>query len=75
MLKKLAEDFINKMIKEFNKKDNQTKINKEILKPIFDRFTNLVYPYVTLLFIMYSLNLIIIIVILVLICLNKKKSQ
>lgn len=72
MIKKLTQDFLNKVIVELKKDDNKKKINDEILKPIIEKFTKTVYPYVTLLFTMYTLNLIIIVVILILIIFKKK---
>jgi hypothetical protein len=74
MLDKLTKDFINKLILEFNKPDNKTKLEQELINPIFSNFADRIYPYVSLLFIMYSLNLILIIVILILIIINNKKS-
>ena len=47
------------------------KINEEILNPIFKEFSNKIYPYVSLIFLMYILNLILVIIILTLIL--KKK--
>ena len=72
MIKKLTQDFLNKVVIELKKEENKNKINQEILKPIIEKFSNMVYPYVTLLFIMYTLNIIIIVIILIII-LNKKK--
>ena len=71
MLEKLTKDFINKIIIELNKQENKDKIEKDIITPVFSNFASRIYPYVSLLFIMYSLNLILIIIILVLIY-NKK---
>lgn len=67
MIKKLTNNFINKFVKEFNKEENKTKINNEILIPIFSSFSEKIYPYVTLLFVLYTFNLLIIITILLLI--------
>lgn len=72
MIEKLTKDFITKVIVEIKKPDNKEKIHSEILEPLFSNFTDRVYPYVSLLFAMYSINLILIIVILVLIILMKK---
>jgi len=74
MIDKLIKDFIDKSIIELNKKDNKEKIESEILNPIFSRFTERIYPYVSLLFLMYCLNLVLIIVILILIILYNKKN-
>ena len=61
MLEKLTKDFINKLIIEINKEENKTKLEQEVINPIFSNFADRIYPYVSLLFIMYSLNLILII--------------
>lgn len=73
MIEKITKDFINKLILEINKQDNKDKLEKDIINPIFSNFTDRIYPYVSLLFIMYSINLILIIIILVLIILYNKK--
>jgi hypothetical protein len=73
MIEKITKDFINKLILEINKQDNKEKLEKDIINPIFSNFTDRIYPYVSLLFIMYSINLILIIIILVLIILYNKK--
>jgi hypothetical protein len=75
MLEKLTKDFINKIILEINKNENKIKLEKEIINPIFSTFADRIYPYVSLLFIMYSLNLILIIIILILIIIYNKKTQ
>ena len=71
MLDKLTKDLINKVIIEINKPENKNRIEKEIFKPVFTNFADRIYPYVSLLFIMYILNLVLIIIILVLL-INKK---
>ena len=73
MLEKLTKDLINKLVCEVNKQENREKIENQIINPVFCTFANRIYPYVSLLFIMYSLNLILIIVILVLIIIYNKK--
>ena len=72
MFEKLTKDFINKIIIEINKKDNKEKLESQVINPIFFNFAERIYPYVSLLFIMYSINLILIIIILILIIINKK---
>ena len=74
MLEKLTKDFINKLIIEINKDENKTKLEQEVINPIFSNFADRIYPYVSLLFIMYSLNLILIIIVLVLIIMYNKKN-
>lgn len=73
MLDKLTKDFINKLVIEINKEENKTKLEKEVINPIFSNFAERIYPYVSLLFIMYSLNLILVIIVLVLIIMYNKK--
>jgi hypothetical protein len=73
MLDKLTKDFISKLVIEINKEENKTKLEQEVINPIFTNFANRIYPYVSLLFIMYSLNLILVIIVLVLIILYNKK--
>ena len=73
MLDKLTKDFISKLIIEINKEENKTKLEQDVINPIFSNFANRIYPYVSLLFIMYSLNLILVIIVLVLIIMYNKK--
>jgi hypothetical protein len=73
MLDKLTKDFISKIVIEINKEENKTKLEQEVINPIFTNFANRIYPYVSLLFIMYSLNLVLVIIVLVLIILYNKK--
>lgn len=74
MIEKLTKDFINRIIVEINKPNNKDRIHNEILDPIFSNFADKIYPYVSLLFGMYSLNLVLIIIILVLIILMKRQN-
>ncbi len=74
MIDKLIKDLIKKSIEEFKKEENKDLIEKDLVNPILKNFSDRIYPYVSLLFIMYSLNLLLIIIILVLIIMfhNKK---
>lgn len=72
MIDKLTKDFIDKMVIEVKKDENKYKIKNDILNPIFSEFSDKIYPYISILFIMYSLNLVLIIVILFLIIIRKK---
>ena len=71
---KLIKDFVKKTAVEIKKQENKERIENEILNPIFSSFTERIYPYVSLLFILYCLNLILIIIILILIILYNKKT-
>ena len=64
---KITKNIVDKFICQLNNKDNKKKINQDILNPIFKEFSNKIYPYVSLLFLMYILNLILVIIILSLI--------
>ena len=46
------------MVIEVKKDDNRKKIKEDILNPILDEFTEKIYPYINMLFMMYSINLI-----------------
>mgnify|MGYP001166670392 FL=1 len=72
MIDKITKDFIDKMVIEVKKNDNRKKIKEEILNPILDEFTEKIYPYINMLFMMYSINLILIILILILTLFKKK---
>jgi hypothetical protein len=73
MVDKIAKDVINRIVVEINKEDNKMKLEKEIINPILLMFSNKIYPYVSLLFIMYSINLVLIIIVLVLTIIYNKK--
>jgi len=67
MIKNISKNILNKIINEISIQENKDKINNEIIKPILTTFSEKIYPYVSLLFILYCVNLIIIITILILI--------
>jgi hypothetical protein len=73
MLEKLVKDFIKKSVVEFKKQENKEVFEKEFISPLLKNFTDKIYPYISLLFIMYSLNLVLIIVVLILIISYNKK--
>ena len=72
MLDKLTKDCIDKIVIEINKQDNKEKLEKKIIAPILNNFMYKLFPYISLLFIMYSFNIILIISIIILILNNKK---
>ena len=72
MIDKITRDFIDKMVIEVKKDDNRKKVKEDILNPILDEFTEKIYPYINMLFIMYSINLILIILILILTVFKKR---
>jgi hypothetical protein len=72
MIDKITRDFIDKIVIEFKKDDNRRKVKKDILNPILDEFTEKIYPYINMLFIMYSINIILIILILILTVFKKR---
>jgi len=72
MIDKITKDFIDKMVIEVKKDDNRKKVRENILNPILNEFTEKIYPYINILFMMYSINLILIIIILILTVFRKK---
>ena len=73
-MEKIIKDFIEKITIEIQKEENLQKIEFDILNPILLRYTNKIYPYITLLMYLYSLNLLLIVIILILIIMfNRKK--
>lgn len=70
-MEKITKSLLDKFICQLNDADNKKKLNEEILNPIFKEFSNKIYPYVSLLFMMYILNLVLVIIILTLIYLKK----
>ena len=75
MIEQLTKDFINKIVIEVRKDDNKKVIKNDILEPIFSEFSDKIYPYISILFIMYSINIVLIIIILLLIILRKKSES
>lgn len=72
MFDKLTKDIINKLNIELKKEENKKIIRDQIINPILSEITDAIYPYINMLFFMYSLILILIIIILILIILKKK---
>jgi hypothetical protein len=76
MIEKMIKDFIEKMIFEIKKEENQTKIEDELLNPLFIKYSNKLYPYLNILMYLYGLNLFLIILIIILIIMfNRKKIK
>jgi hypothetical protein len=71
MIDKIVHDFINKCIIEIKKENNKELVETHIINPWIKHFTNKIYPYVSLVFIMYCINIILIIIIILLIMKNK----
>ena len=61
MIEKLTRDLITKIVYEIRKEDNKKKIKEDIIYPILCEFSERMYPYITILFIMYMINLVLII--------------
>jgi hypothetical protein len=72
MIDKITRDLIDKIVIELNKEDNKEKLEEKIINPILHNFTSKLFPYISLLFIMYSFNIILIISIIILILNNNK---
>lgn len=72
MFNNFIKNTLNQLVEEFNNEENKNILYQEILTPILNKFTERIYPYVTLLFIMYIINLILIIAILFIILYSRK---
>ena len=71
MIDDIITDIFNKLLLYIKSPKIKKKINNELLEPLFINIYNILYPYVSLLFIMYILNLVLIIIILILIIIKK----
>ena len=61
MIDKLTKKIISRLIIEINKDENKNKLENDVLNPILSIFSQKIYPYVSLLFILYIVNLVLII--------------
>ena len=73
MIDKLTKGLIHKCIHEIKKDENKQQIEMEIINPFMNSISLRIYPYITLLFFMYSLILILIIIILIVLIYKSKK--
>lgn len=71
MIDELTKDFLFKISNELKKEENRTAIKNEIIEPLFNEISAKIYPYISILFGMYCINLILIIIILLMILLKK----
>ena len=53
MIKESAKQFLDKMIDEYEKCENQEKIQEKVLNPIIYYIISVLYPYLLTLFIMF----------------------
>ncbi len=76
MIEKIIKNLIDKLLLEVKKEENQSIIEIELLNPLLTKYTNKLYPYVSLLLFLYCLNLLLIIIILTLIIMfNREKIK
>jgi hypothetical protein len=71
MIDDIISDIFTKLLLYIKSPKIKKKINNELIEPLFINIYNILYPYVSLLFIMYILNLVLIIIILILIIIKK----
>jgi len=74
MINKFAKECINKISIELCKPEIKNQIENQIIKPLLDECRNKLYPYISLILIMYIINILLIIIILILIILYNKKN-
>ena len=67
----ILKQIFKKIIDEFKEEQNKIHFNEEVIQPILKKFTDKIYPYMIILFIMYAFNLILIISILIIILLTR----
>jgi hypothetical protein len=75
MVEKLTSDLLNRFINEIKKEEHQKKIEIEIINPVLIKFSNKIYPYVKIVFIIFILNFLLVFIILILIIIFYKKSN
>lgn len=66
---------LNNALEEFENDENKERIFNSIVSPIFNKFLNRIYPYISFLFIIYIINLILIIIILFVITKTRKIKE
>jgi len=62
---------LQKVLEEFNNEENKKKLYDDVITPVLQKFQEKIYPYVTILFIMYSINLVLIVAILLIILMTR----
>lgn len=75
MIDQITKDLLNRIETELKKDENKNKIKNDILEPIFSDLRDKIYPYISLLFVMHSINIILIVVILFFIVVKKKENK
>jgi uncharacterized membrane protein YfhO len=72
MIEQFASDLLNRLSTELKKENNIKRIEDEIICPLLSSVSSRIYPWITLLFIMYTLILVLIIILFIIIY---KKNQ
>lgn len=67
MIDSLTKDFINRIGKEMNKKENMKNINEKVVDPVIKKFKNTMSPYLNILIGMYTVVLLLIIILIILV--------
>ena len=71
MLSKLTGEIVEKMVSEFNKPDNQKKLEDEIINPFICYILDRLYPYIFITAAVFILLLLLAILILVMVVRNR----
>jgi len=74
MIEKITVNVLERIIDEVKKDENQNKIEIEIINPLLIKFSNKIYPYIKIGFIIYIINFIMGVIILSLLLIINKKS-
>ena len=55
-MEKITKDILNKIITEAKKEENQKRIENELINPLLIKFSDKLYPYIKIGFIIFILN-------------------
>ena len=69
----LTHDLLNKVMVSLNKPSNKSKLEKEIMIPLFYSVAKVFYPYLMFIIVLYIVNIILMIGVFILLFMNCKK--
>jgi hypothetical protein len=72
MLESFTKDIIENIIDNLNNNETKEILKNKILEPIIQEFQDKLKPYLSLMVLIYGLNLLLIILILILLLINRK---
>lgn len=72
MIEDFTKDLLERLSNEIRKEENKEKLNAEVISPLMESVLNMLYPWLTLLSILYCILLFLIVVILYQLIVSKK---